>query len=1031
MRICPQTYSFINNQLINLFSSDFRWLTEDRRTTEYEARWHRLSHPASGIFYSHGWQHPIFHGFRCSSKGEELSLSELSEFEAPFVIKARFIMMKELGRTREAIAFARILRDDHECIQYLFNSGLVDEAMVQASASKNVEGLYQLSKGLISTNPCASVLCMQAYIISIIGQLEGLDIYNKHDELHAKGIDKVVDILQEKWNRPPEVEELTDQQGSSPPSLRLLATSSLARAFLGAAKSTAELQEIFERKCFAECGISPLLATIPIITRAILARTDASKKLHLSLERFLWKLVLLFGDKMHLSFLDSLGQFECAVKTVGGIDYLDLVCFLYESAKFLIEEGCRSVFCFTLSLFSSVQIGVRTGCNSFALDLIGSLGEIEEGRFAFERYSSSEKSPLRSLSKCFSALFISYGYDKCQDIQKALIETFLRVKVKGSDSSYHQKILFEDDMNETRLWMGMAYSHYHGGKAAIDLIVSTITSHNEHIDTDEVVHKTLCSLAIVHERFSDDHTMKAYVESAKREQFTKQQRDNMIKYFTSQVLETSSYLAADTIAELIRYCRAIDPLFLVCDATNIETNLSASESRLGLSNKASLFITSTIMHYVHDNNYTVLELGLNWLRTALCSQDRVVHFDNSEERSWELMNFEEERDYRVFFSTNAWSSNSYYSHESRRLNGKPKLAANALLAVLEAKALIILEETPRISHLCQEALVLCRVLDFLLEPTVDKIAAVDKAWCNKQLQKDQLPQFLQPSNLVSIIMDLEWSVRPDYPAELDTGDTESSRNFLSISFLDERAAIAAKYGRIAEAASLCATAFNKEFWAKLSHRTDRWSIDFKDGKKIRRVLRACLHIMNGSISSRKELADDFVNQALHMILSMNWFRACTKCSSETLSKMYPDQLVVCVDSIALVHEIASAWSDLMDKNKSSFGSSMSHCLNVIRCISQCLHILKEGGCLEKECDTCYYRRDVRHTRDGEMDDETDTTDTQSKPRKKRKLIKISTDSSDLKELESHAAKLHMKEQCEWVKDAIRRLETENAKNWQK
>ena len=280
-------------------------------------------------------------------------------------------------------------------------------------------------------------------------------------------------------------------------------------------------------------------------------------------------------------------------------------------------------------------------------------------------------------------------------------------------------------------------------------------------------------------------------------------------------------------------------------------------------------------------------------------------------------------------------------------------------------------------------------------------------------------------------MDLEWSVRPDYPAELDTGDTESSRNFLSIPFLDERAAIAVEYGRIAEAASLCATAFNKEFWAKLSHRTDRWSIDFKDGKKIRRVLRACLHIMNGAISSRKELAEDFVNQALHMILSMNWFRACTECSSETLSKMYPDQLVVCVDSIALVHEIASAWSDLMDKYKSSFGPSMSHCLNLIRCISQCLHVLKERRCLDKKCDTCYYRRDVFHKCDDETDEETDTSDRQSKPRKKRKLIKISTDSSDLKELERYAAQLHMKEQCGWCKDAIRRLEVENAKKGQK
>ena len=154
--------------------------------------------------------------------------------------------------------------------------------------------------------------------------------------------------------------------------------------------------------------------------------------------------------------------------------------------------------------------------------------------------------------------------------------------------------------------------------------------------------------------------------------------------------------------------------------------------------------------------------------------------------------------------------------------------------------------------------------------------------------------------------------------------------------------------------------------------------------------------------------------------------------------MYPDQLVVCVDSIALVHETASAWSALLDKDKSPFGLSMSHCLNVIRSLSQCMHILNEEKCLDKRCDECYYRRDIHRTcnltqeNGHDPNDETDATDGQTKPRKKRKLLGKSTDLSVFKELERYAVQLHMKEQCDWCIDAALRVEImKKAKNGQK
>jgi hypothetical protein len=463
----------------------------------------------------------------------------------------------------------------------------------------------------------------------------------------------------------------------------------------------------------------------------------------MSLKHLLRKMGLLSMDTTNFS--GFLAQFQSVVKNLGGMDYLDLVCFLYESAKFLIEEGCRSVFCFTLLLFSSVQIGVRTGCESFALDVIGSLKEVEEDRFDFGYYASI--SPLSSLSACFSALFSSCGYDACRDIQDALLETFLQVKVEHSNSSYHSNI-FNRDVHQSRVWIGMAYLHHHGRKAAIDAIASNIISNQlGDSDTDEVILQTLRSLAEVDEAGGGNHTMKLYVKSAKREQFTEKERGEITKGFISRVLETAPFLAAPAIADLIRRYREIDPLFLVCDSTDLETELSsASEFRLALSKKASLFVTCTIMHYVHDNTYTVLELGLSWLRNALYSGEGFIQFDNSEKRGWSQSRYEEERDYQMFLSADAWSNSYLHKNANKILEGRPKLAAKALVAVLETKALFALEETPRISHLCREALVLCRILEFLLEPTLNGIAAVDDAWSNSQLREDQLLPVLQQAS---------------------------------------------------------------------------------------------------------------------------------------------------------------------------------------------------------------------------------------------------------------------------------------------
>ena len=127
--------------------------TKDRMV----AWWHSYSHPASTIFVNHGWQHSIFASIANYSKENDKDmLLSLSNLEAPIVIKERFNLMKEEGKTREAIALARVAGGDHECMHFLLTNGLASEAMVQASTYKNFEGLVRLSKDLMSTDPCAS-----------------------------------------------------------------------------------------------------------------------------------------------------------------------------------------------------------------------------------------------------------------------------------------------------------------------------------------------------------------------------------------------------------------------------------------------------------------------------------------------------------------------------------------------------------------------------------------------------------------------------------------------------------------------------------------------------------------------------------------------------------------------------------------------------------------------------------------------------------------------------------------------------------
>ena len=992
-----------------------------------EACWPRYSHPAASIFLHHGWQHPIFLSILDLKDNEKEVLLPLQKLEAPVVIKGRFNLMKEQGNNPVAIALARVAGGDHECMHFLLTNGLTSEAMVQASIHKNFDGLVRLSDDLVLTNPCASVLCIQAHIL---GRIEESDSDNR---LVCNAIDHLVDVLGKAWSTDEQADQC-DVPGRVL-SLRLLSTLSLARIFLRAAKSTSEMQAILELHLAQSGIISPFLATIAITSRA--TRQESFQDCYIKYFLSKTDLLSVCVQKSELDVLvefvkGSLTDFENVPEGFSRKNYLDLICFLYESAKFLIEvECCRSIFCFTVALFTSVQIGVRTGCEAFAVDVIGSLKEVEKDHFDFEQNKLS--SHLSNLCACFSALFSSCGYDVCQSIQHALLETFMEVKLKLPDTSYNDRIasLFDEvnDAHHSQVWMAVAYSKVHGTKAAGAALSDHIISN--YTELDETILESLRILAEVdanngdneatEERSSKKLNMHPFVNSDKRKHVTEVERNEMISTFISQTLGSAPFLAHKTIDELYRRLIAIDPLVFNPGLEEVETRAShIPDLTLALSKKSCLFTTCTLMHYTEDNPYMALDVGLRWLRNALSSKESFILFDNFEPLSdFVDMKRDKAGTYRRFFPSIAY-----------QLEGRPKLAARALVAVLDANIMGMLEGIPPpwLSDLCNEALVLCRALDVLIEPTLKSVGAHDKAWSNSspQLRKNKLPSFVQPKVLTSIVVDPQWSAEPDFSAKHKersyTFNDEPEDDSPLVPFLDHRVAIAVEYGYMKKATQLCITTMNYEFWTKLSNESTRKSHNKNTMTKVRRVVSACLHIINGAIPRREDLSGDFVNHVLHLVLAMNWFRACKKCSPKSpFVNEHAQEFVVSLDHVAKVHEIAMAWGDLLDETKSPFGPSLRHCLDIFRCISRCIHVL-EGGDFKRRIDCskcCSFRQDRS---------EEDTSSSQeeiSRPIKKQKLLESSID-ADFKELEAFAQQLAMKDATNWCKDAIRRLEIEES-----
>jgi hypothetical protein len=80
--------------------------------------------------------------------------------------------MKRAGFTKEAIQLANKSGGHHEALHFLLMNGLEAEAISQATNSRSIEGLLQLSKELMKTNPRLSILCFQGHLLSALEDRE-------------------------------------------------------------------------------------------------------------------------------------------------------------------------------------------------------------------------------------------------------------------------------------------------------------------------------------------------------------------------------------------------------------------------------------------------------------------------------------------------------------------------------------------------------------------------------------------------------------------------------------------------------------------------------------------------------------------------------------------------------------------------------------------------------------------------------------------------------------------------------------------
>jgi hypothetical protein len=205
---------------------------------KYFIPWVRNCHEASAVFRNHGWEHQVLVS---AMQSNEEDMTKWRTLESEAVRRGRFDVLKGQGVDgTKLVSLAKLADGYHELLHHLLTNGFENEAITQASISRNVQGLQRLSQDLLVSNPSLRILCMQAQILSSLED-------SSHDyctdskivESAAEFFNSFIELYGEQSD---EIE--TECLVALIPSLALISKSAFILALLQASKSTAEMQSI-------------------------------------------------------------------------------------------------------------------------------------------------------------------------------------------------------------------------------------------------------------------------------------------------------------------------------------------------------------------------------------------------------------------------------------------------------------------------------------------------------------------------------------------------------------------------------------------------------------------------------------------------------------------------------------------------------------------------------------------------------------------------------------------------------------------
>eukprot|EP00956_Cyclotella_meneghiniana_P008890 scaffold12152_cov52-Cyclotella_meneghiniana.AAC.8 len=258
----------------------------------------------------------------------------------------------------------------HEALHFLLVNGKESEAISQATASGDVQGLGRLSRDLLPSNLPLSILCMQARCLYAF-QTQGSDLSTQKN-IVDDAADVLIAFIKSHYKELDIVEATEPTTGQKPPSLLLLSKLTLFSSFFEASSSTAKMQALLDEKKLFESGALLGLAIIPIVLRTIPLR----EKDYL-VKRFLEKSGYVGPHAGSIEEFPTLGSSSKSVKSFVKAAALDVYCALYESTRYRNEnQKWNSTLRVDLAFYSATEIALRTGCQMFACRVVEQSKEI-------------------------------------------------------------------------------------------------------------------------------------------------------------------------------------------------------------------------------------------------------------------------------------------------------------------------------------------------------------------------------------------------------------------------------------------------------------------------------------------------------------------------------------------------------------------------------------------------------------------------------------------------------------------------------